>query len=766
MIPHVTAKAANPEAWPADGELAAKVQVPQARQSLVPRTRILRRLRADRDRRFISIVAPAGYGKTSILVQWASAEQRPTAWLTVDGTDNDPVAFLDRLATSLSRVVFIDRDVHDAIASRGVPVRAIVGQLLTALAVSKAPVLVAVDDTHLLTDRATLDALAEFIMHLPEGAQLGAAGRQPMDMPLERWRLDGTMVDVGVAELAMDTLETSALARLVLPDLPEDAVQRLREQTAGWPALLALASAAVRRTGDLNLLTVSDPSVLASDYLRTELMQHRPASEVEFMTRTSILERLSGPLCDAVLERQGSAAVLEDLGRSTLLVDEYAGWFRYHPILRGFLQNEFDMREPGLAAVLHRRAAAWHDAAGDDDHAVEHAFRSGDPELAALSVAKAFLRLHWTGRRTTVRGWIGRFDETALAERPWLTLMAAFQEMSAAHVGEAERLADLAERGTCEGLLPGGITSIESGRAMVRAILARRGATAALADAEFAADLEGPASPWHDFAKWILSLTRFASGDMRGGDEALAQAMVGTRAGRNVGLAFNILGHGADRAMDRQEWQTAAEIMRDIDTLAVGRRFDGYPSSVLTRVAALRLLQRRGDVRAVRAGLAKAAVLRPTLSAANPVVSVMGLLGYARLHLAVNDPAGARAVLYQASDILRLRPDLGVLPAEVAALGKVLTAMPVGISGASALTTAELRVLQLLPYYLSFKEIAQRLGVKATTIKTHALAIYGKLGASSRSEAIDLAVENGLMDAFPTLRPASPIAEDAATADE
>jgi LuxR family maltose regulon positive regulatory protein len=231
-----------------------------------------------------------------------------------------------------------------------------------------------------------------------------------------------------------------------------------------------------------------------------------------------------------------------------------------------------------------------------------------------------------------------------------------------------------------------------------------------------------------------------------------------------VGLAFSILGHGADRAMDRQEWQAAADFMRDIDSLAVGRRFDGYPSSVLTRVAALRLLQRRGDVRAVRAGLAKAAVLRPTLSAANPVISVMGLLGYARLHLAVNDPAGARAVLHQASDILRQRPDLGILPAEVAALGKVLTAMPVGISGASALTTAELRVLQLLPYYLSFKEIAQRLGVKATTIKTHALAIYGKLGASSRSEAVDLAVEAGLMEPFPALRPASPIAEDVATA--
>ncbi len=765
MTPEITARTANPASWSTDGELAAKVQVPRPRTSLVPRTRILRQLRAAHDRPFVSIVAPAGYGKTSVMVQWAGADGRPTAWLTADRTDNDPATFFHRLATSLSRVAFIDPAIGTAIASGGVTPRAIVGRLLSSLAAQGAPLLVAIDDAHRLSDRTTLDALAEFITYLPAGAQLAAAGREPMDLPLDRWRLDGAMIDIGVAELAMDTLEATALARRFELDPPEEDVKRLTEQTAGWPALLALMSAAARRTGDLRRLTMSQSGSLASDYLRTELMQQLPAAEIEFMTRTSILERLSGPLCDAVLERQGSAAVLEHLARSTLLIDDYVGWFRYHPILRGVLQHELDAREPATVSSLHRRAAAWHESAGDVDHAVEHAFWSGDLDLAALAVAKAFLGLHWTGRRTNVRAWIRRFDETALAERPWLTLLAAFQEMSAANVGQAERFADLAERGTYEGPLPSGITSLQSGRALVRAILARRGATAMLADAKLAADLEGPASPWHDFAQWILSQARFASGDVRGGDQALAQATVATRTGRSEGLAFGILGHSANRAMDRQEWEAAAELLHEAEALDVGGRFDGYPSTVLARVAGLRMLQHRGDVQAVRAGLAKAALLRPTLSATNPVISVMGLMGYARLHLASNDTAGARAVLQQAGDILRLRPDLGVLPAEVEALRKVLAAAPVALAGASALTTAELRVLQLLPYYLSFKEIAQRLGVKATTIKTHALSIYGKLGASSRSEAIDVAVETGLMERFPTLRPVSPIAEDVITVD-
>ena len=157
------------------------------------------------------------------------------------------------------------------------------------------------------------------------------------------------------------------------------------------------------------------------------------------------------------------------------------------------------------------------------------------------------------------------------------------------------------------------------------------------------------------------------------------------------------------------------------------------------------------------------ASLRPLLTAAAPSIAILALLGLARTHLAVGDPGGARSLLAQASEIIRQRADLGVLPAEVAALRATIVALPIGVGGASTLTAAELRVLGMLPYYLSFQEIGQRLGVKATTIKTHALAIYGKLGASSRSEAVALAVEAGLLEPFPAVAVVSATAEDAAT---
>ena len=724
------------------------------------RTRILRRLRAEHDRSLVLLVAPAGYGKTSVLVQWARAGERPASWLTVNATDNDATTFLHRMATSLSRVVTIDPALSTAIASRGVSPRAIVGRLLSSLADHGAPLLLVLDDSHLLTDRSSLDALAEFITYLPAGVQVALAGREPMDLPLERWRLDGTMIDIGSDLLAMDGPEARALARRFELDLPEDIAQRLVTQTQGWPALLALTAAAAHRTGDLRLAAQGGSSV--ADYLRSEVLQPQPASVGEFMIRTSILERLSGPLCDAVLEREGSAAVLEELARSTLLVDDYAGWFRYHPILRKFLQHELDVREPGLVAELHRRASTWHGSVGDDDGAVEHAFSSGDLDLAARTVARAFFRLHWAGRRTTLRGWIQRFEETDLSERPWLALLAAYEEASTANVDEAMRLSDLAHRGAYQGRPPDGTASIESGRAMVRALQARHGAAAMLADATLAADLEGPGSPWRGMAIWVLAYSRYASGDTQGCDEALAEAIGAARASGSAGFTYALLGHCACRAMDRDEWDAAEGFMQEADALGFGGRFDGYPSAVMGHVATIRLQLRRGDVRAAQVSLAKLATLRPSLSAAAPVVAVIGLLEVARLHLILSDPAGARAVLMQVSDILRLRPDLGILPGQVEALRKAIADAPVGVGGASALTTAEIRVLQLLPYYLSFKEIAQRLGVKATTIKTHALSIYGKLGASSRSEAIDMAVAAGLMEPFPTPRPVSPITEDAA----
>ena len=254
---------------------------------------------------------------------------------------------------------------------------------------------------------------------------------------------------------------------------------------------------------------------------------------------------------------------------------------------------------------------------------------------------------------------------------------------------------------------------------------------------------------WRDFALWQLAFARLTIGDLAGADAALADAVVAARSSGDVAVWYCVLGHRALVAAEQGAWDAAAALIAESDAIDPAPQIDGYLSSVPSRAVRIRLMIHRGDIAGARRELARATGLRPLLTAAAPAGAVQLLLAFARAHVAIDDPAGARALVAQANDVIRDRPDLGVLPAEVDALQATLAARaPVRGGGATSLTVAELRVLRFLPYYLSFKEIGQRLGVKETTIKSQALAIYQKLGAATRSDAVDLAVDAGLLEEF------------------
>jgi LuxR family maltose regulon positive regulatory protein len=748
---------------PPHGLLEAKLLIPRQRPEMVRRTRVLRRLRAAGDRRLISLVAPPGYGKTSVLVQWTSQDPRPVAWLTADGGDNDPVVFLAYLAAALDRLEPLDPGIFDAIGSPAVTDRAVVGRLLAAVSGRAEPILIAIDDAHRIADQACLDALAEFITYLPRGSQVAIAGREPVALPLARWRADGSMLEMGSPDLAMDEPEVAGLGRRLGLVLSPEASAQLTRQTEGWPALLALAALDTRRWTSPDAQVMAGSDRLIADYLRSELLEGRSDEEIAFLTRTSILERLSGPVCDVVADRPGSSDLLAGLAQSTILVDEYGGSYRYHTLLRDFLRAELMAREPERVAELHHRAAAWHEASGAIELAVEHELAAGDLDHAVAAMGRAMVGYHWSGRRATTRAWFRRLGDEALDESPWLAVLAAWEELGAGDVASTEHLADIAEQGQFEDQPPDGTASFESGRAMLRAGMVRNGADDALENARLAVALEQPGSRWRDFAQWMLAWARLMSGDPEGADDALADAVATARSNRNAGLGHCLLGHRALLAIDRQDWTAAVAFAEESRASGIPGLMDGYVSSAPARVAEARIAIQRGEITKARRDLALAANLRPLLTAACPALAVESLLAFARAHLAIGDPTGARTLVAQASQVIRVRPDLGVLPGKVAALREALVTMPPTFAGgASSLTATELRVLALLPYYLSFKEIGQRLGVQATTVKTHAVAIYGKLGASSRSEAVDLAVDAGLLERFLPGPSVSAIEEDAA----
>ena len=357
------------------------------------------------------------------------------------------------------------------------------------------PVLLAIDDAHRITDRACLDALAELITYLPVASQVAIAGREPPALPFARWRVEGSLLEIGPGDLAMDEQEAAGLGRQVGLVLSAEATAQLTRQTEGWPALLALAALGAQRSLGRGPRVDASGDRLIADYLRSELLEGRSEAEISFLTRTSILERLSGPVCDVVAGWSGSADRLADLAWSTLLVDEYGGSYRYHTLLRDFLRRELAAREPERVPGLHQRAAAWYAANGDLDLAVDHAFAAGDLDLAAALVGRGMLDTHWSGRRATMRAWFARFSDDALDVRPWLAVLAAWEELAAGDVASTVRLADIAERGTFAGRPPDGTASFESGRAMLRATMVRGGADDALANADPGGAARGGGQP-------------------------------------------------------------------------------------------------------------------------------------------------------------------------------------------------------------------------------------------------------------------------------
>ena len=378
-------------------------------------------------------MAPPGYGKTSLLVQWATEDSRPVAWLTADDSDSDPVVFLTDLARAIDRLAPLGSELFTALASATLSHLTVVGRLLAGMSRPDEPVRIAIDDGHRITSRASLDILAELVTHLPEGTQVAIAGRVRMRLPFDRWRADGSLLEIGPAELAIDEHEAVGLGRELGLRLPAETAVRLTRETEGWPALLALAmlGAGTSSRGPERIASTDD---LVAGYLRSEVLDRRTAPEIDFLIRTSILEHLTAPLCDAVMDRPGSTDVLRQLVRSTVLMDEYGGSYRCHTLLREFLQRELTIREPELVTALHERAATWYGSNEALEPAVDHAFAARDLDLAATLVGNGFGFYHWSGRRASMRAWARRFGAESLEARPWLAVLAAWEEIAAGDV--------------------------------------------------------------------------------------------------------------------------------------------------------------------------------------------------------------------------------------------------------------------------------------------------------------------------------------------
>jgi LuxR family maltose regulon positive regulatory protein len=620
---------------------------------------------------------------------------------------------------------------------------------VAAVASVQPPVTVLVDHTEAVTSRQCLNTIAEFALRLPPGWQLVLASRTAVPVPTARLRAQGGIFEVTAGDLAMGPPEAQSLLEGAGVEADEASLRELLQRTEGWPAGLYIAALAIKsgtRQSDAGFTFTGD-DVYMGDYLRSELLAGISAREASFLARTSVLERMCGSLCDAILEKEGSGAVLEQMEARNLLVlplDRRREWYRYHHLLRDLLRSELQRQEPGLVADLHFRAAAWFEANSMPEQAIDHAQAAGDFDRVARLILQLQQPVWASGRVETVLRWMEWLGDVTSAEHYGaIAVHGALIFGLLGRPSEAERWAAAAERASPAGILPDGST-MEATLAYLRAILCRKGIGEMRRDAQLAWEGLSPASPYRATMLYTEGVSFLLEGDPTRAGPILARALDLATASGSLPLAGLILAEQCGVAAERDDWAEVTTLAEQAAAIVENGHFGDYWTSALVYAWASRAAVYGGDVSRARFYLWRASRLRPLLTYALPVVSVQALLEMTRSYITLADPGGAVAVLAQAHDILQQRPDLGVLPELAGQLQAGLATGNTRPIGASSLTAAELRLLPLLSTHLSYAEIGERLYVSKNTVKTQAYSAYRKLGVSSRSEAVVRTRELGL----------------------
>jgi LuxR family maltose regulon positive regulatory protein len=439
--------------------LTTKLHVPRPRAHLVPRAHLTEQLQQGGERALTLVSAPAGFGKTTLLAQWLAESGMPVAWLSLEVEDNDPTRFLSYLIAALQT---LDAQIGTAaltlLRTPQPPSPEVVLAVLTNDLVDRGggDVTLVLDDYHVLTAESIQRGMAFLLEHLPPQLHLVLATRADPPLPLARLRAQGQLTEVRTADLRFDTEEVSTFLHAVMGlDLEASAIATLESYTEGWIAGLQLAALSLQGRTDVSafLAAFTGSHRFVLDYLSEEVLALQPAPMQTFLLHTCILERLSGPLCDAVTGQEGSQAMLEGLERANLFVvalDDERGWYRYHHLFAEVLRSYLQQREPTLPPVLHRRASAWYEQHDLPAEAVQHALAIPDAELAARLIELIGFPITLHGQVSTVLGWLHALPEALVRTRPRLCVYHALLLIFTNQLEAAEARLQQAERGVQE----------------------------------------------------------------------------------------------------------------------------------------------------------------------------------------------------------------------------------------------------------------------------------------------------------------------------
>jgi LuxR family transcriptional regulator, maltose regulon positive regulatory protein len=682
-----------------------------------------------------------------LLSQWvagvedASADVR-VGWLSLDSSDNDPVWFWMYVIAALQKASpGVGRRALELLTMGADPLRVVLPTLLNDISSIVGQVVLVLDDYHVVVSRQVQEQMVFVIDRMPATLRLVLATRSDPMLPLGRLRGSGDLLEVRTDDLRFADTEAAQFLNDVLGlDLTDAEIQVLCRRTEGWVAGLYLAALSLAGRSDTATFieTFAGDNRHVVDYLMAEVVDSQPPQLRSFLLHTSILQRLSGALCDSVLETTGSASVLERVERENLFLvplDLSRQWYRYHHLFGELLRTELGRSEPGLVRILHRRAAAWFEAEDLFDEAVRHMIAAGDVERSADLIAADWVNEFNTGGLSTVSGWLDLLPPQSVSRdcrlsvaRAWIALTVGQVDAARFWIDAIE--AEYATRTTDE-------NAIGAQLAVLRAFHGFKTGDVggALEEARRAVELDlGDAPLARSGAYCIYGSALYFSGSTDEAEVAFRRAeQVAAQAGdwRNRICA---LGYLAVTAAERGQLDDAENHIRRATgsgvMLAAGEHF----VDAMVSLAAAIVLSVRGDW-AAAADAAHAAVVSARHGGGVPDTA-KALSTRAEILEHVGDQQTAAALRKEARMLLAgaERGD-GAAPAlhnQVPAAGEELT-------------PKEFEVLRLLATKLSRREIGERLYVSINTVKTHQRAVYRKLGVANRRSAVERAEQLGLV---------------------
>jgi ATP/maltotriose-dependent transcriptional regulator MalT len=727
--------------------ITTKLFRPGLRQQTVERKRLYDVLREGRTLPLTLVVAPAGWGKSTIVADWLARDDVTAGWVSLDGGDNDPKRFWRYLllaagqAGSAAGPAALRR--LDAAGSD--VLRDVLPAFVNELASAQAPLVLVLDDYHLVTSAQAHATVATLLDRSPPQLHLMLITRADPPLSLSRLRVRGDLAELRADDLRFSAAEaveffSSRLGAL----LSEQDVLRLLARTEGWAAGLQLAALRLRdrpdRSDFIERLTGADWHIV--NYLGEEVLATLPAEVREFLLVTSVLNRMCAPLCDALTGRADGAGLISEIYRANLFLvplDDEHRWFRYHHLFGGLLRHELARTAPDRPPVLHRRAAQWYADHGDAAEAIGHAIASGDDALSGRLVAAHWRQPFNAGQLETVRMWLDALPAELISADASLSAARVWVALDTGRLEEVGAVLDAAEASVPP----------DTHLMVLRALqLYKAGDTG-----EAAARLR-EISPSADdpFIATVHRLVQGISwmwlGDADRAGELLLEATRRAEADGNRLAYIYAEGYRALLAVNRGDLALADSLVADAES-AVGQTLSGsHFVAMFPALARARL----GTERADWAGARHAAGVAVELGrrGASRVELAAALLTAAKVSRICPDPqdpgVGPEALVGEARGILRHCADPGPLVTTWLAGEQRAVAARTRQDGLiEPLTDRELTILRLLPAPSSLRELAAELFVTPNTLKTHLRAIYRKLGAESREEAVIRARERGLI---------------------